>query len=181
MQELLFRASEVAAGDATVRLQSMASTLEAARTVAHFAKAAPADGARVSVVDRAEVTLTHRLSRFIGSLVKVPQCREDEVLRRLRHDIVRTAGELHVATQCFNQAALAYNRVARARPTKVVAKALRFADAMVVSPDLANLLPKSKRRRPDAPAEFDQVDTGEDTRFFEDGATTIAHVDVDLS
>jgi hypothetical protein len=181
VQELLFRAGEVAADDKTVRVQSMASTLEAARTVAHFAKAAPADASRVSVVDRAEVALTHRLSRFIGSLVKAPRCREDEQLRRLRHDIVRSAGQLHVATQCFNQAALAYNRVARATATKVVAKTFGFGDAMVVSPDLANLLSKLNRRRGDAPAEFAQVDTGEDTRFFEDAATTIVHVDIDLT
>ena len=69
VQALVMRTNDVAAGDASVHLQSMANTLEAARTVVAYAKAAPADGRRVAVVDRAEVTLTHRLSRFISSLV----------------------------------------------------------------------------------------------------------------
>jgi hypothetical protein len=179
--DLVLRASEVAAGDATVRVQSMATTLEAARTVAAYAKAAPADGRRMAVVDRAEVTLTHRLSRFISSLVKAPLCREDEQLRRMRHDIVRTAVELHIATQCFNQAALAYNRVAREAPRHLVAKLLRFQDAMVVSPALANLLAKRGRRRGEASLDNEPVDAGEDTRFLEDAATTFFGVDIDVS
>jgi hypothetical protein len=179
VQDLVFRAGEVAAGDESVRVVSLANTLEAARTVAAYAKAAPADGRRMAVVDRAEVTLTHRLSRFISSLVKAQPCREDEQLRRMRHDIVRAAGALDVATQCFNQAALAYNRAAREQPTRLVAKLLRFQDAMVVSPALANLLAKRGRRRGEAPAETEHADTGEDTRFLEDAATTFSGVDID--
>lgn len=181
VQDLVFRASEVAAGDDSVRVVSTATTLEAARTVAAYAKAAPADGRRMAVVDRAEVTLTHRLSRFMSSLVKSQPCREDEALRRMRRDIVRTAVELHIATQCFNQAALAYNRVARQAPTRFVAELLRFQDATVVSPALANLLAKRGRQRRNAQADTEHVDAGEDTRFLEDASTTIFGLEFDLS
>jgi hypothetical protein len=178
VQELVMRTREVAADDAGVRIQSMASTLEAARTVAAFAKASPADGARVGVVDRAEVTLTHRLSRFMSSLVKAPACCEDEPSRHLRHDIVRTAAELHVATVCFNQAALAYNRTVRGAAARIVAKAFGFRNAMVVSPWLANLLAKRGRRRGEAAAETEHVDRGEDTRFGDDALLALVDVDV---
>lgn len=180
VQALVIRAAEVAAGDASVRVVSMASALDAARTVAHFAKAQPADGARIAVVDRAEVALTYRLSRFMSSLVKSQACREDDTLRRQRHEIVRTAVDLHVATQCFNQAALAYNRVAREAVPGIVAKAYRFSDAMVVSPVLANLLLAAhrRRRRAEAAAATPAIDTGEDTRFGDDAA--LAYLDVEL-
>ena len=180
VQDLVIRARDVAGGDDSVRVVSMANTLEAARTVAAYAKAAPAEGRRVAVVDRAEVTLTHRLSRFISSLVASTPCREDEQLRRMRHDIVRTAVELHVATQCFNQAALAYNRVARGAPARVVAKLLRFDGAMVISPTLANLLARRGRRRGKAQADDERFDTGEDTRFLEGTGDAIFGVDVHL-
>jgi LemA protein len=179
VHDLVFRAGEVAPGDDTVRVASTATTLEAARTVAAYAKASPADGRRMAVVDRAEVTLTHRLSRFMSSLVKSPPCREDEQLRRMRQDIVRTAVELHVATQCFNQAALAYNRAARQTPRRFVAKVSGFQDAMVVSPALANLLAPRGRRRGEAATETETVDAGEDTRFLDDSATTFFGVDFD--
>ena len=100
----------------------------------------------------------------------------------MRHDIVRTAYELHVATQCFNQAALAYNREARGAPMRVVARLLRFDDAMVVSPALANLLAKRRRRRGEAAVETERADTGEDTRFLDDLSTMTGFgVDIDLT
>jgi LemA protein len=149
VHDLVARATEVAAGDPHVRLQSIAATHEAARTAADYAKAAPIDAARVSGVDRAEVALSHRLGRFIASLAVAPACRDDEELRRMRQDIVRGAAQLEFVTQAFNQAALAYNRAAREAPTHLVAKLFGFGDSAVVSPAIAKLPAKRKKPRSD--------------------------------
>jgi LemA protein len=149
VHDLVARATEVAAGDPHVRLQSIAATHEAARTAADYAKAAPIDAARVSGVDRAEVALSHRLGRFIASLTIAPACRDDEELRRMRQDIVRGAAQLEFVTQAFNQAALAYNRAAREAPTHLVAKLFGFGDSAVVSPAIAKLPAKRKKPRGD--------------------------------
>lgn len=153
VHDLVARATEVAAGDPRVRLQSIAATHEAARTAADYAKAAPIDAARVSVVDRAEVALSHRLGRFIASLTIAPACRDDEALRRMRQDIVRGAAQLEFVTQAFNHAALAYNRAAREAPTHVVAKLFGFGDAAVVSPGIAKLPAKRKKPRSEVTAD----------------------------
>jgi LemA protein len=147
VHELVARATEIAAGDPRVRLQSIVATHEAARTAADYAKAAPIDAARVAVVDRAEVALSHRLGRFIVSLTVAPACRDDEELRRMRQDIVRGAAQLEFVTQAFNHAALAYNRTAREAPTHVVAKLFAFGDAAVVSPGISKLPAKRKKPR----------------------------------
>ncbi len=150
VRDLVARATDVAAGDPRVRLQAIAATHEAAGTAANYAKAAPVEAARITVVDRAEVALSHRLSRFIASLTIAPSCCDDEELRRMRNDIARGAAQLEFATQAFNQATLAYNRAAREAPTHVVAKLFGFGDAAVVSPGIAKLPEKREKARGEA-------------------------------
>jgi LemA protein len=144
---LVARATDVAVGDSHVRVQAIVATQEAAGVAANHAKAAPVDPARMTVVDRAEIALSHRLGRFIASLAVAPSCRDDEELRRMRQDIVRGAAQLEFATQAFNHAVLAYNRASREAPTHIVAKLFGFGEAAVVSPGIAKLPEKRRKTR----------------------------------
>ncbi len=147
--DLIARATTVAAGDPVVRLQSIAATLEAARTAVDYAKAAPLEAARVSGVDRAEVALSHRIARFIATMGLSTACREDGDLRRLRRELGDGAAQLEFAAHAFNHAALAYNRVAREAPTHLVARTFGFAQAAVVSPSIGKLPLRRKKSRKD--------------------------------
>jgi LemA protein len=146
-QDLIARATLVAAGDSTVRLQSIVATLEAARTAVDYAKAAPLDAERVNVVDRAEVALSHRLARFIATLGLSPACRDDDELRRLKRELANAAGPLEFAAQAFNRDVLDYNRAAREAPTHLVARTFGVAQAAVVSPHIGKLPLKRKKQQ----------------------------------
>jgi LemA protein len=153
-------ATQAAIADTPKRLQSIVATHEAARTAADFAKAAPLDAARIAVVDRAEVALSHRLARFLAMLAATPACRDDEALRRLTHDLGRGMPQIDFATQAFNHAALAYNRAAREAPTHLVARTFGFGKAAVVSPSVGKLPARRKKPRAEAAASGEAVVAG---------------------